>query len=253
MNTVFRLIAIVFLLLGQVQQPEYRLDLRRNFGYGAGSNVQGDFTNRVYGPEENIASVTYRIDDQIMAEVTEPPFELNYKTGSYAPGPHNLTAVVKTKDGREVNTQTIYVNFLSAEQAGQDMMRIFGPLIGVILLITIVGVGMQVISARRNPASTALGAHRNYGFLGGTICPRCGRPYPLHWWGFKVLVGRIERCDYCGKWALVTRKPPEILAAAEEIERAAAARGESALPGLQNEETEEERMRKMLDESRYTE
>lgn len=251
MYAILRVFAIVFILFAQ--SVEYRLDTQRNFGYGAGSNVNGNFTNRIYGPAENIQSVTYMIDGTVMAEVSEPPFEFRYSTTSYAVGWHDLSAVIKTKDGREVTTPTVRLNFLSSDQMGQDMGRIMIPLLGGIALATILGLGVQFLFLRRNPVPAGAGAPRNYGLLGGTICPRCGRAYPLHFWSLRLVVVRLDRCDYCGKWALVTRKPPEILAAAELAERAAVENSESSLPGVQNGQSEDEKMKKLLDDSRYSE
>lgn len=262
MRKIFPSIIIALLLAVGLAAPalaqsvEYRLDLRRNFGYGAGSDVRGDFTNRIYSEgaaAENISKVTYRIDGQVMAEVTEAPFEFNYNTNSYPPGAHTLDAVVATKDGREVTTPPVRVNFLSAAAQSDAMQRIFIPLFAAILGIFVLGMGFQLLVLRRNPKRLEPGAPRSYGFKGGTICPRCDRPYAIHFWSINLGPYKLDRCDYCGKVAFVTRKPPEMLAAAEQAELAAARANESSLPGAEGANSEADRLRKMLDDSRYQE
>jgi ribosomal protein L32 len=56
--------------------------------------------------------------------------------------------------------------------------------------------------------------------LGGTVCPKCGRPFPRHLFGIKLIVGRLDRCDNCGKWVMTNRATPAALRAAEEAEKA---------------------------------
>lgn len=234
------------------QNPEYRLDLQRNFGYGAGSDIRGDFTNRIYGPIENIQSVTYRIDGEEMATVSEPPYSFKYNTSSYPPGWHELVAIVTTRDGRQVTTPVVRANFLSAEQQADGMQRILIPVLGGILLATLIGVGVQFLAMRRNPAARQPGAPRSYGASGGTICPRCGRAYPRHFFAPNLGLWKLDRCDFCGKVALVQRKSPAELAAAEQAERDALG-SENSLPGAGQGDSEEERLRKLMDESRYSE
>lgn len=248
---------LLFVLLASpvlAQSVEYRLDLRRNFGYGAGSDVRGDFTNRIYaesGSAENIARVTYRIDGEVMAEVTQPPFEFRYNTDSYPSGWHTIDALVATKDGREVTTPQVRVNFLSTTEQNASMQRIFIPLFTGILIAFGIGMALQLLVLRRSPKLLEPGAPRSYGIKGGTICPRCGRPYAIHFWSLNLLLWKLDRCDYCGKVALVTRQPPEILAAAEQAELAAARSSEHSLPGAENGQSDADKLRKMLDDSRY--
>jgi hypothetical protein len=64
---------------------------------------------------------------------------------------------------------------------------------------------------------------------------------------------KLDRCDFCGKVAFVSRKPPEMLRIAEEAERAALHTSETSLPGAEGARSEEDRLKKLLDESRYQE
>jgi hypothetical protein len=245
---------VLVIFAGQAQQPEYRLDTQRNFGYGAGSNVRGDFTHRIYADpaaKDQIAAVTYRIDGQTMAEVNTPPFEYRYNTDAYPSGWHKFDAVVTTKDGRNVTTPEVALNLLSAAQQNEGMQRIFGPLAVGLVALAGLGIAAQLLFMRKGSANTALGAPRRYGLKGGTICPRCGRPYARHFWSLNLLVGALDRCDYCGKVAVVRRYPADVLAAAERAEVEALANSESSLPAAENAMTEEERMKKLLEDSKY--
>jgi hypothetical protein len=234
------------------QDAEYRLDVNRDFGYGAGSNIRGSFSNRIYGPEENIASVTYLIDGEEMAVVDEPPFTFKYHTDDYPNGWHDMTAVVTTKDGRQVETPPVRVNMLSAASEGESMRGIFIPLLIIIGAVSAIGLTAQFLMMRRGGGAKP-GAPRQYGFKGGTICPRCGRAYPIHFMSINLIGGVIDRCDYCGKVAFVQRKSQAELEAAERLERASLSESEYSLPGAQTDQSDEERARKLLDDSRYTE
>jgi ribosomal protein L32 len=58
--------------------------------------------------------------------------------------------------------------------------------------------------------------------LGGTICPKCGHPFPRSLFGMNLVVGRLERCESCGKFSLTRRATTEELYRAEVTEKAAA-------------------------------
>ena len=254
---ILRILILVTLILGLpsaafAQQVEYRLDVNRDFGYGAGSDIRGSFSNRIHGPEENIASVTYMLDDQVMAVVDEAPFVFKYHTDSYPAGWHEMTAVVTTKDGREVVTPVVRVNLLDSATQNESMQRVLIPLLAIVLGVSVIGIGFQFLAMRRS-GTPAAGAPRKYGLKGGTICPRCKRAYPIHFLSINLIGGYLDRCDYCGKVAFVRSKSRAELEAAEASERAALSDSEYSLPGAQTELSDEERARKLLDDSRYTE
>jgi len=60
-------------------------------------------------------------------------------------------------------------------------------------------------------------------------------------------VGKLERCPFCGKWSILAAQPLSILRAAEAAELDG--EGEE----MTSKESEEERLRKKLDESRFLE
>lgn len=255
MKPIIKLFLLMALLLAAArpalaQEGEFKLDFNRNFGYGSGINVRGSMSLAIVGNRDAIRRVTYFMDGKEIATVEAAPFTFAFSTSDYPVGLHAFSALVETQDGRQVTTQTIQRNFLSNEEQNQSMQRIFIPVLVGILVFTLIGVGMQVWASRKG--HQAPGTPRNYGMMGGTICPRCGRAYPVHIWSVSLIAGRLDRCDFCGKWAFVTRRSPAELAAAEQAERAALEESETSLPGAQqNGETEEERLRKMLDESRF--
>src|SRR5512140_1590744 len=61
--------------------PVYTMGLSRDFGYGNGSQIRGTFSAHVAGPE-GITKVVYRIDGQVLAEVSASPFSFQFNTSS---------------------------------------------------------------------------------------------------------------------------------------------------------------------------
>jgi hypothetical protein len=232
------------------QDVEYQVHPQRSFGYQAGGNVRGSFSLNIVGSQDNIRSVTYRMDGVEIAVIDQPPFKFSFNTGSFPNGRHAISAVVDTKDGRQVTTPDVTLNFLSADQESKSMQKIFIPLIGGIFLIVLIAAGAQMLVMRRT-VPPAPGAPRSYGFKGGTICPRCGRAYAIHFWSINLPGGYFDHCDYCGKWAFVRSRSRADLDAAVRAEVSAAQASESSLPAVEGAQSEEERLRKSLDESKY--
>ena len=79
---------------------------------------------------------------------------------------------------------------------------------------------------------------------GGAICPRCTFPYTRHMFAPNMLVGKLERCPHCGKWAIVPQANAAALQAAEER---LAAEGEDQIETV----SEEEKLRRMIEDSRF--
>jgi hypothetical protein len=102
------------------------------------------------------------------------------------------------------------------------------------------------IMSGRKLQDLPLGAERNYGMVGGAICPRCSRPFSRHVLAPNMLVGKLERCPFCGKWSIVAAAPLDALRAAERAELTAAQEGGELTQG-----DAEERLRKDLEDSRY--
>ena len=239
---------VIFLLASPAaaqDEPKLSLRLSRDFGYSSGTGrIQGSFSMHVSGPE-NLTRVLFYIDQQSIGESTQSPFRLRFNTSSYSQGVHTLYAVGFTADGRELRSNEIRAEFVSAERGWQEAMRIVGPLLIVvfgILILSFVFSFVNVGKLRSLPPGTA----RNYGMAGGTICSKCGRPFTLFFFSPNLLVGKLARCPFCGKVGIMRSRPLADLRAAEAAELEAARLG-GQVPEL----SEEEKLSKELDESRF--
>lgn len=249
---LLRAILLLFLILMPTavlaQESDFRLSVSKDFGYDAGSQIRGDFSIRVVGPEDQIDSVVYLIDGQPMGEVTQPPFRLKFKTTSYPAGVHELSGRVTLKDGRELNLGPVRFEFVTSEQQSQGMQKILLPLLGIILAAMLIGFGAQYLTMRGRPGGTAPGTARQYGAAGGAICPKCGRPTPRHIWGLNMVVGKLDRCENCGRWSILRAAPLEVLRAAEQAELQ-----QEKASAVAPEKSEEEKLRELLDKSKFIE
>jgi hypothetical protein len=228
-------------------EDELTLRLRRDFGYSSGTGkIQGSFTMRAEGPA-NLQRVVFYIDDQVIGEATEPPFQVKFNTGDYPLGVHALRAIGTTESGREIGSPQQLREFVAAEEGWKAAGRIAIPILGITFGAILLAVLLPMLSGRGKKSSLAPGTPRNYGAFGGAICPRCNRPFARHIWGLNLMVGKLDRCPHCGKWSLARRTPVEILRAAEaaELERAEGS-GEIESPL-----SDEEHLRKELEDSRY--
>lgn len=214
-----------------------RLRLRRDFGYGSGAQIQGRFSLIVDGTEE-LAHVTFFIDDAPIGEDQEAPFRLVFNTGGYDLGWHTLHAVGRTSDGRELTSNTLQRQFVS----GNSSLII---VVAVVLLV----VGFRTVSHFVTRDKTS-GAKKGYGMYGGAICPRCGRPFSRHWWAPNLIAGKFDRCPSCGKWHFSTRATPQMLASAERFAHELDAEAEQEVTVDEGRHGEAS-LHKRLEESRY--
>lgn len=228
------------------QSEELRLSLSRDWGYGGAGEIQGLFSMRVQGPAD-LVRVVFWIDDQSIGEDTQAPFRLQFTTDDYPPGVHTLSATGYTAQGRELRSNQITLEFVSAEKARQVMWRLLGPTLGLVVIVILAAVLAPLSTARRRK-QVPLGAPRKYGFTGGAICPRCGRPFPLPLFGGLNIGpwGKFMACPHCGKWAAMRPRPLEELRLAEQAELAQAGQQAPAPP-----DSEAEKLRKALEDSKY--
>ena len=232
---------VVIPAAAQATEQPFELHLSRDFGYGGGSHIQGLFTMGV-DDRGDVVRVEFLIDNVVVSTDTEAPFSYQFNTGSYALGPHTLAAVGYTSGGAELRTQERSYEFVTAEEGWKAAGRIALPVIGLLVLITLAGTIGPALVGRRKP-------HRRgeYGVEGGAVCPRCGFPFSRHLISPNMLIGRLERCPHCGKWSIARRATPQELEAAEN--RLAEEEGRGALVV----DDEKERVRRMIDESRFEE
>src|SRR5262245_31645440 len=250
-NGALRSLALLAVLMSVAlptfaQSDELTLVVRRIFGYGGGDQIQGSFSMEATGPAD-LASVTFKVDDQVVGTVTAAPFKVNFNTDSYGLGWHVLTAQGQSTSGRALTAAPRRFEFVTAATGLETAGRIVLPLLGVLLLIGLVAGGASILEIRRSRRSpTPLGAARRYGLWGGAICPKCDRPFSRHWWAPNAGLGKLDRCPHCGRWSVVRPVPLDQLRAAEAAELQAA-QPASPVPEL----SPEEKLRRQLDESRY--
>lgn len=244
------LLLIAYCLLAPVvwaRDSELTLHVRRNVGYGGGSQIRGSFRMEVTGPED-LTSVTFKIDDKEIGTVAAPPYKINFNTVDYALGWHDLSAVGRTADGRTLASNVRRFEFVSSEEEWAAVRRIMVPMLGVLGVILALAFGVPILLTLTGKKTTVpLGAPRRYGITGGTICPKCGRPFAIHWWGLTgSFAGKFDRCDHCSKWSFVRRVSVERLREAEAAELQMA-RPESPI----SEPSPEEKLKQQLDDSRF--
>ncbi len=212
------------------------LRLKRNLGFGMGGQIQGTFSLNVNGPD-NLERVEFYIDDSRIGEDNTAPFGTSFNTGDYDRGVHTLMALGYTSDGRELRSNRITREFASI----QSVALIVG---GIIVLVVGFRIASHYLTRGKGSSSSA-----DYGFLGGTICANCGKPFGIHWGSIRLGLGRFDRCPHCGKWNMVNRT------SAEDLERAATL-DQEAEPSMSStagdQAGDDELIRKQLDDSRFS-
>ncbi|MFQ5615715.1 MAG: Ig-like domain-containing protein [Anaerolineales bacterium] len=216
------------------------LKLTRDWGYGGfKGHIQGTFSLRASGPD-TLVEVRFIIDDEGVNVDTEPPYRYQFRTDEYPPGDHTLTAIGTLADGSQIRAREIKRHFLSDEEARQETMKFVVPLLVGVGGLTLLGIIGPLLLGRKRE-------HRpgQYGIAGGAVCPRCTLPFSRHVLSPNLLAKKLERCPHCRKWSAVPRAAPAALETAEARLAQENIRGE--LPP----ESEEERLRKLIEESRF--
>jgi hypothetical protein len=215
------------------------LNFNRDFGYGGfGGEIQGRFSLKVKSPED-IVRVEYFIDDEKVFEGTEFPFKWQFNTANFPEGRHTFSAIGYKADGTEVHAESFTRIFLSSEDAWGQTGNIIVPLLIVVGAASLIGVLGPVLLGRKKKHTPGV-----YGVAGGAICPRCAFPYSRNMLSPNLLVGKLEHCPHCGKWAIVAAASASALA---EAEARLASEGEGTIETP----TEEEKLRSMIDDSRF--
>jgi hypothetical protein len=245
-SLVLILVALIATPVFAQTQDDFRLGITKTFGFANGDQIRGTFTLYISG-STNIKSVQYLIDGSTIGTITASPFNLTFQTTAYSNGFHDITAIVETTEGKTVTTAARKIEFATADQESSSVGRILIPILAIVVLVVVLGAGAQFFFFRKKFVSMAPGTARNYGFRGGTICPRCHRPYSIHLWAVKLIYYKFDRCDFCGKWALIHPYSMDALRAAEQAE--ISPDYASAVPAAK---TEQEKLREMIDKSKYT-
>ncbi len=218
--------------------PQVQLRLSRDWGYGGlDGNIAGRFSLKVKN-EQDFVRVAFFMDDDELALLTAPPFVFRFHTDDYPPGEHLLWARAWTATGQVAESQPIRVTFLGGEEARQKTVGLIVAVSAVSLVSVLLSL-LVIWAVRRNDATAG-----KYGLWGGTVCPRCGRPYAMHFFALNLVTHRLDRCPHCGAWARVRRQPLDVLQAAEEKMAGEAVAAAAPLD-------EDEQLRRLLDDSRY--
>ena len=227
------------------ESDEIDLRLNRDFGYGGmGNDIQGVFSLEVRNPPADLIRVEFTIDGELLGEDSEPKFRIQFSTDSYPLGEHVLAAVGYTSDGRTLHSQDFTMDFVSAEAGWQAAMKMIGPILGILFGVLVLAFVTPYIFGRKQ-ASLPPGTPRNYGIKGGAICPKCSRPFVIRFFSLNMgPMHKLDRCPFCGKWSFVRRRSIDELRAAEAAEIADA-------QGYIPETSEQEKLRKEIDDSRY--
>lgn len=221
------------------EQPPLNLRLIRTFGYGGFNKIEGNFNLKLNDPPL-LDRAEFLIDGEVVHTATEVPFEYRFQTNEYPPGVHTMTALGYTPSGEELTSNSIIKEFITADEARQETVGLIVPLLLLIFGLMVVGTLVTALITRRR--GYTLG---QYGTSGGAVCPRCGLPYSRHMLAPNLLAGKLERCPHCGKWAIVPRASLQALQDAEALLR------EGSLESEITPESEEEQLRRMLDDSKY--
>jgi hypothetical protein len=225
---------------------ELEMSVSRDFGTSFGTgDIRGTFSMKVTGPS-NLVKVQFYIDSTMIAEDTDPPFQVQFVTDDYAPGMHTMVANGYTSDERELRTREVTYNYLNAEESQQRGLKITVPILAFVLVWILFSKVAPTLSKGRKKGELLPPGGQNYGVIGGTICPRCDHPFALNLFSPNLLVGKLVCCPNCGKWFIGRRASIDDLRIAE---KAAWAEAHSA-PQF-SEMTDEEKIRKGLDDSKY--
>lgn len=215
-------------------EPELELRISRDNGYGLGNQMQGNFSYRVSGPED-LVRVEYLMDGEVIGESTSEPFRFNFVTDNFELGLHEMSAVGYTADGEVLESNVYRGDFVSPEITSRFTYIVLG--------LVVVVIAARLLFFRQGSS----GKSKGYGALGAAVCSNCKRPFSRHWWALNLVTTRFDRCPHCGKWQGTRPATAEELAEAEAYETSLG--GESTR--LDSRENEQEKLRKMLDDSRF--
>jgi hypothetical protein len=243
---VAMIVILVTLLFAQAvysQTEELSLRMSRDFGYGGFNNdIQGLFSMKVTGPGD-LEKVVFYIDSTVIGEVTQAPFNLQFNTDNYPLGQHTMSAVGFSSSGQQYYSNKITSIFVAASVGNKAGLQIIVPVLVIVFGAILLSFVIPLITGRGKNQNLPLGAERKYG-TGGGICPKCHRPFALPLFSLNLGLSKLARCPYCGKWSGVRIQS---LAKLREAEQAELEWGKANV----QEETEEEKLRKEIDDSKF--
>jgi len=256
MKKISVLLVVLFLLVtftvATADSAGFSISLRRDFGYGGmGNQIQGRFSILV--PDDiDFQEVIFYMDDTEMGRLTEAPFRFQFSTDDYPPGDHAYWAKGILADGSELTSNRINAFVLSKEEAnsslGLIMLIIFGG-IGVAVVLSFVISGAVSRKVKQGEYFDENLLPKGYHVHGGTICKKCGKPFAYKLFSGNFITHKLAQCPHCGKWSFSRPVSREVMiAAAEEMSGVDNNERVESIDGM----SEEEKLRKQLDESKYT-
>jgi len=236
------LVSLIFMSVVSAQSEELILILSRDFGYGGfNDDIQGTFSVKASGPA-NLERVQFFLDDTLLGEDPESPFEIQFITDNYTTGAHVFSAVGFTTDGKRIGSKTISAVFVSKEEGSAASLKMVVPILAVVFGAMAISAITAMVNVRKGKKLPA-GAARSYSF-GGGICPKCKRPFGFQLLSMNMIVGKLTPCPHCGKWSVVKRATMSELHAAELAEL-------DTEKAQIHDASDEEKIRKELDDSKY--
>jgi hypothetical protein len=133
--------------------------------------------------------------------------------------------------------------FVPASEGTKVAMQIALPVLGVVFAAMLLSFMIPELMRRGKSKDLPYGAERKYG-MGEGICPKCHRPFALSIFNLNLGFSKLTRCPYCGRWGTVRIQSLVKLRKAEQAEL------EWGKAEVQ-EESEEERLREQVDDSKY--
>jgi hypothetical protein len=232
----------LFMVFGVfAQMSQLSLNMSRDWGYGGlNGDIEGLFSMHVSGPAD-LKRVDFFIDKTQIGELTKAPFNLQFNTDNYPLGSHQMYAVGFSTSGQQFRSNIITGNFVPK----QSSLNFILPVLGIVVVAILLSVLLPFLINRGKRTSLALGTERKYGVSGGAICPNCHRPFTLPLLTAHVGFSKLAVCPFCGKLSLMKVESISTLREAEKAEL------ESAKPENPSTISEDEKLRKEIDDSKY--
>ena len=246
------LVVLVTVSVVAADSADFNIRLQRDFGYGGmGNNIQGRFSILV-SDDIDFVEVLFYMDDLEMGKVTEAPFRFQFSTDDFPPGAHEYWALGVLADGSELVSNRISVFVLSKEEANSGLgfifLIIFGG-IGVVLLLSFVISSIVSKKVKQGEYFDENLLPKGFHAHGGTICKKCGKPYAYKVFSGNFITHKLDRCPHCGKMTFSRPMSRSLMiAAAEDMHDPDKTETGDNIGGL----SEEEKLRKQLEESKYT-
>jgi len=241
---LFILVSLLFSPAVQAQDetPQITIGLIRNMGYGGfGGEIQGSFTISASSDSE-LEKVVFYYNDTVLGEDSEAPYKLQFNTEVIEPGQVIFSAVGYFTDGSTARSNTLSRTVLSGDSVIGNMTGMIVPILVVIALIVGFSFALQFSRSKKGAPFTP----GKYGAAGGAVCPKCSLPFSRNFFSPNLVVGKLERCPHCGK---ISIRPRASVSALKEAE--ARYLESSNIANGQTPEKEEDKMRKMIDDSRF--